>query len=236
MISAKSVTPTQLSKAYRYLDRGYQDSIVLIPGWASDYRIFATLDLMFNYLIPIDFSPFTFEKDLLAALKESDIAKVSLFGYSLGGFVASEFASKYPNLVDRLILVSIRKRYKTEGLEEIRRHLEKSKKGYLYKFYTQCFSKKEDMGWFRENLLKIYCKELDLDYLLKTLDYLGNTEVKPELLPAIEKIMIIHGSQDLIAPIREAIEVKDGLPHARFVSIEDAGHMPFLKENFARFV
>lgn len=233
MISMRSATPLSLknksSTAFKYVDKGYKNSIVLIPGWASDYRIFETLDLRFNYLIPVEFSPFTFGKNLLAFLKENNIEKISLFGHSMGGFAATEFASKYKDFVDELILVSVRKKYKAFGLGETRKHLKKSKRGYLYKFYSQCFSKKEEMRWFRENLLKTYCKELTLDYLLKTLDYLENAEIKPDTLSEVKKITIIHGRGDQIAPIQEAIEIKERLPHARFICIEDAGHIPWGK-------
>ena len=240
MISVKSVKRAPFKEKsltkFKYVDRGCRDTIALIPGWASDYRIFTTLDLRFNYLIPVDFSPFTFEKDLLTALKENNIAKITLFGHSLGGFVASEFASKYTDFIDEIILVGVRKKYKAGGLEDIRRHLKKSKRGYLYKFYTQCFCNKDEMRWFKENLLKVYCEELDLDYLLKTLDYLEHTEIKPRLLKNIKKITIIHGERDRIAPIQEAIDVKNSLPHARFICIKDEGHIPFLREDFTRLI
>ena len=103
-----------------------------IPGWASDHRIFTTLNLEFNYLIPLKFSPFTFEKGLLTAIKEYNTKRFSLFGWSLGGFVGSEFASRHSDLIDEIILVSIRRRYKAKELTEIKRHLNKSKKGCRY--------------------------------------------------------------------------------------------------------
>lgn len=240
MMSAKSTPHVRFrnksAAEIKYVDRGYQDSIVLIPGWANDYRIFATLDLRFNYLMPINFSPSTFEKDLLKALKKNNISKISLFGHSLGGFVASEFASKYPDLIDEVILVGIRKRYEAGVLKETGRHLKKNRKGYLYKIYDQCFSSKDEMRWFRENLLKAYCEESDLDNLLRGLAYLENAEIKPGLLNKIKKITIIHGEYDRIAPIQEAIDIKAGLPAAKFVCVKNVGHIPFLKEDFARFV
>lgn len=225
MISPKSLT-------FKFIDKGFKDLAVLIPGWAADYRIFKPLNLEFNYLVPLAFYPDTFEKDLLKTLRESKIDKLSLFGWSLGGFLASSFASRHKELIDRLILVSIRKRYGTEELAEIKTHLSKNKRGYLYKFYTQCFFKKESMRWFRENLLKTYCEELDLGYLVDSLDYLQNAEIRPELLKPIKKIKIIHGECDRIAPIQEALEIKNNLPHAEFISIENTGHMPFLEDGF----
>ena len=45
MISRKS--------EFKLIDRGFKDTILLIPGWAADYRIFDSLDLEFNYLLPM---------------------------------------------------------------------------------------------------------------------------------------------------------------------------------------
>lgn len=221
---------------FRYLDRGHKDSIALIPGWASDYRIFTTLDLRFNYLIPTDFSPFNFTDEFLSALKKENITKISLFGWSLGGFVASEVASQYKDVIDKVILVSIRRRYNAKTLAEIREYLKKNKRAYLYRFYTQCFTKKDKLSWFRENLLKVYCEGLDLDYLLESLDYLENAEIKAGPLNEIKNITIIHGEEDRIAPLKEAVDIKNSLPRARFVCIKDGGHIPFLRKDFAGFV
>jgi pimeloyl-ACP methyl ester carboxylesterase len=198
--------------------------------------MFSTLDLRFNYLLPVAFSPFTFEKNLLAALKENNIAKISLFGHSMGGFVASEFASKHTKLIDEIFLVGIRKKYTSEGLKDVRRQLKKNKKAFLYKVYMQSFYNKDELHWFRDNLLKDYCEEFDLGYLLKTLDYLEDAELKPELLNKIKKIKIIHGELDPIAPIQEAADIKNSLPHARFIRIKEAGHIPFLRKDFAGII
>ena len=222
-----------ISTAFKYIDRGHRDPIVLIPGWATDYRIFDSLDLRFNYLLPTEFSPFTFKRDLDKALREKAIKKISLFGYSLGGFAACEFAWDSPEMVDELILVGIRKRYKTNELAQIKSHLKKNKRAYLYKFYSQCFLNKEKMRYFRKNLLKAYIEELDLDYLLSTLDYLSSFEIRPELLNSIRQIKIVHGREDKIAPIGEALEIKDNLPQAQFITIDGEGHIPFLKERFS---
>ena len=220
------------SLAFKFIDKGFKDLAVLIPGWATDYRIFGTLDLEFNYLVPLNLHPDTFEKDLLEALREHNVKKLSLFGWSLGGFLASSFASRHKGLIDRLILVSVRKKYDKDELDRIKINLTKNKRGFLYKFYSQCFFKKENMRWFRKNLLKPYSEELDLNYLTDSLDYLRGAEMNPELLKPIKKIKIIHGECDSIAPLVEALWLKERLPHAEFISLKNAGHMPFLEDGF----
>jgi len=219
-------------KMFRYIDRNKKNTIVLIPGWATDYRVFDALNLEFNYLIPDVFDPYNFEDNLLAALDERGLKKISLFGWSLGGFVAAEFASKHPQSVDELILVSIRRKYKEEELTEIRGHLENNKKGYLYKFYQMCFCEGENKGI----LFRKYCWEMNLDYLLKTLEYLRDAEIRPESLHDTKRIKIIHGRNDNIAPINEAIGIKDRLKNAKFITMEDTGHVPFLKEEFKAYI
>lgn len=221
---------------FKYIDRKKNDLLVLVPGWASDWQIFRHLDLEFNYLLPLKFSPFSFEQSLLETLRENSFKKISLFGWSLGGFLAAEFASKYPIYIDRLILVSIRKQYQKQQLKQIRIFLEKNKKAYLYKFYTQCFSKRENYPWFKQNLLESYCQQLDLDYLLGGLDYLEHAQINPALLNTVKKIQIIHGEDDAVAPIQEVTQLKGNLPQAKFTAIKETGHMPFLKENFGRYL
>ncbi len=221
---------------YQYVDRGYGNTIALIPGWASDHRIFSSLDLRYNYLLAVDFSPFDFEEGLLGAVRRYGLGRISILGHSMGGFAASEFTPRHPDLVDTLFLVSVRKRYPAGGLAEIRKHLRKSKRGYLYKFYRACFSDEEEMAWFKENLLRKYCKELDLNRLLDTLDYLEESEIRPESLRGIGRLTIIHGRHDRIAPLDEAADIKSGLPGARFICLDGAGHMPFLKKGFSEFI
>lgn len=222
--------------AFKYLDRESNKTIVLIPGWAADHRIFNSLNLNFNYLLAIDFSPFPLKEKLLNTLEENGIEKVSLLGWSLGGFLAADFAGKHPNLVEELILVSIREKYKQEEIAEVKKLLKKSKKGYLYKFYSQCFFKREKLNWFKKNLFRAYCQDFGLEYLLATLDYLGSSQINTNKLSEVSKIKIVHGDHDRIAPIDEAREVKERINGSEFIIVKDSGHIPFLEDDLGRYI
>jgi pimeloyl-ACP methyl ester carboxylesterase len=74
---------------------------------------------------------------------------------------------------------------------------------------------------------------LELDYLLRALDYLGSAQIRPSLLKDIEKVKIIHGECDAVAPLAEARDIQKALPRSRFISVKGAGHIPFLKQDFA---
>lgn len=224
------------STVFKFIDRGKQNSIVLIPGWATDYRIFDSLELPFNYLMPVSLSPNTFEKALVATLEDNNLHKISLFGWSMGGFLAYEFAIRHVDFVDELFLVSIRKRYQQENIREIEESLKTRKKGFLHWFFDECFCNKEQKPGSKKDLFRIYCREMELDYLLQTLDYLAKVELEPELLQRIQKVTIIHGENDRIAPMKEVIEIKNSVANARFILVKEAGHIPFLEVDIGRYI
>lgn len=222
--------------SFKYIDRGKQSSIVLIPGWGTDYRIFASLDLNYNYLIPLTFSFFDFEQKLFAAIKENNIEKISLFGWSLGGFLAADFSVKFPELIEELILVGAREKYPSQQLLRIRDLLKRNKKAYLIKFYAQCFSKKENMREFRKNYMKDYLQDFELSFLVNGLDYLEAARIDFESLKRVKKIKIIQGEDDKIVPLAEAVNIKNNLSQAEFILIKDSGHAVFLEQDITKYV
>lgn len=219
---------------FKLIDRGFKSFLVLIPGWATDFRIFNTLNLDYNYLVPVKFEPSNFNAGLTKILNKESIKRISLFGWSLGGFLAQEFALNNHKLIEELLLVSIRRRYEPGALEKIKSRLFKNKKAFLYKFYLECFSDNdlEALAWFKNSLLEDYCRGMELNYLLSGLDYLSRVELKIDSLGRIKKLRIFHGRKDAIAPFKEAILLRDDLPLADFVSMPECGHIPFLAKDF----
>ncbi len=224
---------SQVSK-FKLFNRGFKKTIALIPGWATDYRIFNTLDLNYNYLLPIEYHPFNFAKDLKGLLNKESIDKISLFGWSMGGFLASDFASKNPDRVDELILLSVQKKFRPDLLEDIKLKLKENKKAFLYKLYLNSFSEKDKEGlkWFKQHLLMSYIDELKLDDLLCGLDYLSGAQINPGSLAGIKRIIIFHGQEDKIASLNEAHQLKSELPKAQFICLPDTGHVPFFNRQF----
>ena len=219
---------------FKLIDRGFKGFLVLIPGWATDYRIFSTLDLDYNYLLPLNFDPFNFNSGLISFLKKESINKVSIFGWSLGGFLAQEFAKNNPDIIDELLLVSVRRKYELDTLKETREQILKNKKAFLYKFYLNFFSDKdkEGLSWFKKNLLIDYCRKMDLAELIGGFGYLKQARIRIDSLAGFKKLRIFHGEKDRIAPFKEVREIKNNLPSAVLINIPEAGHAPFLAKDF----
>jgi pimeloyl-ACP methyl ester carboxylesterase len=223
-----------LKSEFEFRNRGFKDTLVLIPGWATDWRIFDGLELDYNYLLATKLYTFDFNQKLLNQLDQLKISKVSVFGFSLGGFLATEFASGCPERIAKLILLGVRRRYDLQLLENIKREIRSDWRPWLYKFYLNCFSKADtyDLAWFRKNLLKRYLDKFNLTELIRGLDYLAGHGLNLETLRMVEDIRIFHGSNDMIAPVKEALEIKVDLPQAKFTLLADRGHLCFLGGDF----
>ena len=224
---------TSRRSEFKFVDRKYENAILLIPGWALDHRIFNSLDLKYNYLVSTLVWPPDFVERLKDALDKMKLERISTLGHSMGGFLATDFALKYPEKVGELILVGIRRKYSEEEIGPVRENLRKNKAAFMYKMYDQSFSEAEKdlLSWFKSNLLRIYIKEMDDPMLDAGLDYLSKAEVRPEGLKNI-KTRFIHGEDDAIAPIDEAAAIALRLPAARFDRVKDGGHIIPLRKDF----
>lgn len=225
-----------METGFKFIDRGFKETIVLIPGWATDYRIFQPLELDFNYLLPLKFLPLNFVEKLKLELDKKKIKKISLFGWSMGAFLAIEFALVNPERVEELILLSIKERFDPVVLKNIELKLEENKQAYLYKFYLNFFSDndKEELRWFKTRLLKKYLNEMEFGDLKSGLEYLSKARIDFQSLALFKKVRIFHGEEDRIVAFEEALQIKSRLPLAKLIGLKGIGHILFLKKNFTQ--
>jgi len=221
---------------FKFSDGKYKDHLVVIGGWAFDYRIFDRMELPYNYIFFCGESTVDFEAELKKTLDKHNVNEISLLGWSQGAFTACDFAGKNPDLIKEIILAGARQQYEEEGLREIRKYLITNKRAYLYRFYRQCFSEIEEDSyqWFRDSLLKSYLKEMSLAQLISSLEQLGQAKIEPEALKKLRRIKIVHGSSDSIAPAAEAAQIAHSLPGSQLITFEKAGHLPFLRKDFKK--
>ncbi len=220
---------------FRFVDRKQNKHLVIAVGWAFDYRIFASLDLPYNYFFFTGPCIADFAKELAKLLTQNNIEKISLLGWSQGAFAVCDFISQDLAVIDEVILIGARKNYKGR-LEKIKRYLKKNREAFLYTFYRECFCRQEEKNylWFRDTLLNDYLKEMSLSMLLDDLEWLGKTEIQPQLLRNIDSLIFVHGKKDAVAPLSEAFDIAETLPNASFIAFEETGHLPFLRDDFKK--
>ena len=209
-------------------------TVVLLPGWATDGRVFAGLFPDATTATTGPLRPEGFPRRLAAFLDRSGArAPVTLVGWSLGGFLAAEFAREHPERVGRAILVGVRRAYPAADLEAVRVGVLRDRAACLSGFYAQCFFPTQTASFrrFRAGLQREYLRGMDEATLLSGLSYLAGARLSGDLLPRCP-VVLVHGERDVVAPAAEAEGLARESGRAAFLRIPGASHAAFLSEGF----
>jgi len=217
--------------------------MVLLPGWATDGRIFEGVLPGVTAVTTGQLRPMGFTARLAAFLGRAARGPVTVVGWSLGGFLAAEFAREYPDRVRRVVLVGIRRRYPAADLSAVRASLLRDREACLSTFYAQCFLPAQTTAReglvprppayrrFRAGLQAVYLREMDGRALREGLSYLASARFSRETLPACP-VAIVHGGKDVVAPFAEAEGVAREGGNATFHPLPGAAHAAFLADGF----
>jgi len=215
----------------KYIDRGYDRTLLLVPGWGFDERVFKSLSLPFNYLL--------YTSPDMAALEGAVLGggygALDMMGWSQGGVALAGLAVKHPDLVRQLILVGVRSAYPVHGLNEIKGLLERSCATYLKCYYKACLDK-GDLPWFKQTLQTDYLAQFAPDDLMAGLDWLAQVQMEWVALQKIASFTLIHGSEDQVAPVQEARVLAAQFPQAKYCEVAGAAHAVFLHPVFSNLV
>lgn len=216
---------------------GGDPSVALLPGWATDGRIFEGVLPGVTAVTTGPLRPEGFAARLAAFLDRAAHRPVTVVGWSLGGFLAAEFAREYPDRVRRVVLVGIRRAYPEGEVAAILRSLSTVPGGTLSGFYARCFYPSQMPAYrrFRSGLQETYLREMDLGALREGLSYLAGANLSAGTLPACP-VAIVHGEDDVIAPFAEAEEVARECGNATFHPLPGAAHAAFLADEFRAVV
>lgn len=207
--------------------------MVLLPGWATDGRIFEGVLPGVTAVTTGPLRPEGFSRRLAAFLDRTARGPVTVVGWSLGGFLAAEFAREYPDRVRRVVLVGIRRGYPEDEVEGVLRSLSVDPGACLSGFYTRCFYPSQMPAWrrFRAGLQAAYLREMDGGVLREGLSYLASARLSGGTLPPCP-VSIVHGEKDVVAPLAEAEGMARESGNATFHPLPGAAHAAFLAEGF----
>ena len=212
-------------------------SVVLLPGWATYGRIFDGVLPGVTAVTTGPLRPEGFSRRLAAFLDRTARGPVTVVGWSLGGFLAAEFARGYPDRVRRVVLVGIRREYPEGDVEAVLRSLSADPGGCLSGFYTRCFYPSQIPAYrrFRGRLQAAYLREMDGEALREGLSYLASARLSRGTLPACP-VAVVHGEDDVIAPFAEAEGVARECGNVAFHPLPGAAHAAFLADGFRAVV
>ncbi len=210
--------------------RGFRNLIILMPGFAFDYRIFSFLDMPFNYLYPKSLVSIDTLYDLKLILKDinKNFDNIYLFGWSLGANLALLLYKDLPTMFKTLLLVSLRKSYKRDEILEQILRLKADPKNMLKEFYRRCFlGKKNFFIWFKQHIEHSYLSNFSKANLIRQLTYLESDKVN--LFDIKTKIFLFYGKRDVIVPLSNIPKYPSKV---KIFIFPYASHMPFLEADF----
>ncbi len=225
------------TKEFFVIGGGGGPSTVLLPGWATDGRIFDGALPGVTAVTTGPLRPDRFTTRLAKFLDRAARGPVTIVGWSLGGFLAAEFAREYPDRVRRVVLVGIRREYPEGDVEAVLRSLSADPGSCLSGFYAQCYYPSQMPAYrrFRGGLQATYLREMDGGALREGLSYLASARLSGGTLPACP-VAIVHGERDVVAPIAEAEGIAREGGNATFHPLPGAAHAAFLADGFRAVV
>jgi proline iminopeptidase len=200
--------------------------------------------------------------DLEALRQYLGLAKPALIGWSHGGMVVQEFASRYPDALSKLILYDT-SAYFGEFLEDIEAAVKefKDEPWYLESFealqkeWAGEYETAEEMAALWSKEMKFYFKEFNqraqryqretggLPIRIESLKFFNEREaeemdLRPRLSEIRVPVLIIVGRHDFITNVAMAEEMAAHLPDARLEIFENSGHFAHVEEpaDFRRLV
>ncbi len=220
---------------FSFIDRGFDKTLVVLPGWAFDHKIFPIRGLGYNIISPSSPLCGDVSTALLKLILGKGLGEVDILGWSLGSVCAYLFAKEHQELVRNLFLISARNSYPKTMISELTSEIVKDKDAALKRFYlTSFYSQREDYRWFRKLHMKRLLGLWSTTKLIKGLNFLLQYPIKPYNFTDIN-LLIIHGAEDLVAPLSFVPSVTSKQKFKKFV-LDSSGHVPFLNPSFHEII
>jgi pimeloyl-ACP methyl ester carboxylesterase len=162
------------------------------------------------------FSMALFAEDVLELMREKGLEQVSIFGYSMGGYVGMYLAKHHPEKVDKVITLATKFHWDAETAEKEIRMLNAAKiEEKLPAFAATLAQRHEGKDW-KEVLSRTAAmlQALGADNTLKTEDY---REIEKDCL-------LLLGDRDKMVGLDETLAVYQQLPKAKLGILPGTPH------------
>jgi len=228
---------------------GKGETIVLLHGFLESSTIWKNVVSAFketHQIIAIDLlghgkteklgyihSMETMAETVHAVLSELKVEKASIIGHSMGGYVALAFAEKFPQQLEKLILLNSStvadSEERKENRDRAKRLVKQNKQAFISMAIKNLFTDENRNALRTEiNALVEEAVQLPEEYIIASVEGLKNRKDRTEILQQYsgEKI-IIAGKNDPVVTFKE-IEAIAEKTNSTFISFED-GHMSYLE-------
>jgi pimeloyl-ACP methyl ester carboxylesterase len=242
-------TATVFGRSIRYYEAGTGPTVIFLHGlgadsssWAANLR--PTAGKFHNLALDqigfgesdkpfLEYKIETFVEFLAAFMDELNIPKATLVGNSLGGWIAADFAARFPDRVDRLVLVD------AAGLAPAG----PPRTGPVDLNVTSISSARRILG------LVFYNRQMITDDAVRTVfeKHLRNNDgytiqrvlANAFAFPQFEdakvgsikaRTLVVWGREDALIPLESGERYAKAIPGAKLVVFDECGHVPQLEK------
>lgn len=234
---------TNKGTSISYLDKGEGRAVVLIHGFVGNFHYWDQVieSLSKNYrVIAIDLpvhgqssvsseisSTEDYADEVASLIQHLHLAKISLIGHSLGGYITMAFARKYPALLERFALIHSTALADTEeakagrlaGMEKIR---SEGLQSFVDELIPKLFAPNQLPKY--EQIAKNIGYQTSIEGALTALRVMrSRPDLSAVLATARVPVLIVAGQEDKVVPPQRAFVITGN--HMKQVVIPSVGHM-----------
>ncbi len=168
--------------------------------------------------------------------------KVAVIGHSYGGFIALEFALRYPHRVSHLILLDTAPAM-NYGEEIMANAVRKGATEEMLAVLNEEWSSDDAMRQRFPLIWSLYFKNFDPAVANRLIENailtvaggaregeMASYNVTPRLGEIHTPTLILVGRDDFICPPSQAHILHEGIPNSELVIFENSGHLPWVEE------
>jgi len=238
---------TVLGQHIRYFESGQGPVVILLHGlgavkevWSANlgalsahYHVYAPDQLGFGRSDKplLDYRIATWVDFLHAFMQSQEIAKATVIGNSLGGWIAADFAANYPEMTEKLVLVDAAGFAFHPGPLPV--NLNPASLAGTRKVMESIFFNKHMVT--DEMVQGVFINHMRNDdgyTIQRTLaGLLAENQFEDSKVSAVHApTLVIWGRQDELIPLSDGEKYRDAIHGAKLVVIDQCGHVPMIEK------
>lgn len=188
--------------------------------------------------------------DIEAFRQYLGLEKVYVLGHSFGGMVAQFYATKYPQSVEKLLLICTAPSYDfyRDALAFAKRVATPKQQALIPTLFEGNLTDEDELeAWWNE-CFELYFYHADEKVMFETgnrpigaMDicnytfkhFMPSYDVRDKLPNLDIPTLIVSARHDWITPVSQGEEIHRLLPNSQMIVFEKSGHMPFIEEQAA---
>lgn len=240
-------TAVVFGQSIHYHEAGQGPAVILLHGLGANAGIWAAnigaLSAHYHVIAPdqigfghsdkplIDYRIATFVDFLYGFMQSQKIAKATLVGNSLGGWIALDFARQHPEMVEKLVLVdaaglSFESAPPTVNLNPA--SIDDTKKVLGVVFYNQAMV--TDLA--AAVVFARHLKDNDGYTIRRVIDgFAGSNQLEDTKLSSVRvPTLVLWGANDALLPLSMGERFHAGISGSKLIAIKECGHIPELEK------